>query len=308
MLKVTVMVGRLDELPGGNQRQAIELAKMADDAGIYGIALGEHLVLGSRLDRYPYAGGLRHPEGARTSYLEPVAVLSAFAAVTSRIRLSTSILLSSLRPAILLAKQLATLDVLSEGRCEPVFGIGWQPEEYEAEGLDFSKRHQLFRDNIAACRALWGEQPASFSSDTVSFDGLHALPRPVQDRIPILCGITVNDRNAGLIAELCDGWDPAPDASKSPEQLRQGAEMLGEAFGKAGRDPKDLIVRAHLAPAWKDEGRIDLERSFEGVTLAQEAGATEFAFGLPVGYGKMLDSMADVQRMIADIGRIAEKY
>jgi probable F420-dependent oxidoreductase len=301
------MLGRFDELPGGDQRQAIDLARMADDAGLYGVALGEHLALGNRLDRYPYAGGLRHPEGPRTPYLEPVAMLGAFAAVTSRVRLSTCILLAPLRPALLLAKQLATLDVLSHGRCEPNFGLGWQPDEYEAEGLDWSARRRIFRDTIAACRALWGEQPASFSSETVSFEGLHAMPRPVQDRIPILCGVKPTENNVAVIAELCDGWDPGPDASRSPEKLRDGVQRLRHAFVDAGRDPEQLIVRAFLPALWDDHARVDLERSFDGAGRAREFGVNQFAFPLPVGYGAMFESMSGVGRFIDALGRVAEK-
>src|SRR5262245_60747822 len=121
MLKVTLMFGRTHELPGKDQAQIVDLARMADEAGLHGVALGEHVSLGARLDNYPYAGGLRHPEGPATPYLEPVATLGAFAAATSRVRLSTGVLLAPLRPAVLLAKQLASLDVLSRGRCEPVF-------------------------------------------------------------------------------------------------------------------------------------------------------------------------------------------
>lgn len=308
MLKVTVMLGRLHELPGGDERNSIELVRMIDEAGLHGVALGEHLALGSRLDRYPYEGGLRHPEASQSPYFEPMTMLSAFSSVTSRIRLSTSILLAPLRPALLLAKQLATLDVLSGGRCEPVFGVGWQPEEYEAIGLEFSARYQILADTVAACRALWGPQPASFKSETVAFDGLFALPRPVQARIPILFGIKPSRRNVGLVAEVGDGWEAGPDASRSKESLHLGVDRLRAAFVAAGRDPQDLIVRSHLPVVISDDGVIELQRSFEPVADHMTAGVTEFALPLPVGFGKVLMTMTGIEDFVHQLGRLAETY
>jgi probable F420-dependent oxidoreductase len=307
MLKLTVMFGRFNELPGADQAQSIDLARMADDAGLYGLALGEHVALGQRLENYPYAGGLRHPEGAKAHYIEPAVALGAFAAVTKRIKLSTCILLAPLRPAVLLAKQLASIDVISRGRCEPVFGTGWSTEEYKSLNVDYAARRKILKDNLGACRALWGEQPASFTSDTVSFDGLCSMPRPIQARIPILLGVKANDNNAALIAELCDGWECGPDDSKSPEILREGVERMRQAFIKAGRDPKDVIVKAHLPIVWENE-RIDLERSFEKAGPMLEAGANQFAIPLPVNFGKALSTMSDLGRFLADMGRLAEKY
>jgi probable F420-dependent oxidoreductase len=307
MVKITLMCGRFNELPGGDMAQAFDLARMAEETGLHGVALGEHVALGTQLDHYPYAGGLRHPEGAKIDYLEPVAFLGGVAAVTSRVRLSNSIMLAPLRPAVLLAKQLATLDVLSRGRCEPVFGSGWSREEYRALGVDFSARRRILRDNIAACRVLWGEQPATFTSETVTFEGLHSMPRPIQKRIPILLGVKANEKNAPLIAELCDGWETGPDDSKSPAILREGVERLRQAFVDAGRDPKKLIVRAHIPIVWKGD-KIELERSFDGVPAALEAGVTQFALPMPVGYSKVLHTLADIGRYLDKAGRLAEQY
>jgi probable F420-dependent oxidoreductase len=308
VLKVTAMLGRFDELPHGDQAQAIDLARLADEAGLHAIALGEHLALGTRLENYPYEGGLRHPEAHLTPYLEPISVLSAAAAVTSNVRLSNCILLAPLRPALLLAKQLATIDVLSRGRCEPVFGVGWQALEFEAENVVFAQRRQILRDNIAACRALWGEQPASFTGPTVSFDELYCLPRPIQQRIPIILALKPTEKNVMLIAELCDGWEAGPDASKSPAELRAGVTKLRRAFVDAGRNPDELIVKAHLPVLWANDGTIDIDQSFVAAADQLEAGVNQFAFPLPVGYGDALRSLDDVKVFFGDIARAAAKY
>src|ERR1700761_2867027 len=148
MLKLTMMLGSFDRLLGeSNMAQAIDVARIVDDAGLYGVAIGEHVSLGSSLEGYPYEGGLRYGDGGRKPYLEPCTLHGAFAAATRQVKLSNCILLAPLRPAVLLAKQLATVDVLSRGRLQPVFGVGWSRDEYASLNVDFGKRRQILRDN-----------------------------------------------------------------------------------------------------------------------------------------------------------------
>jgi probable F420-dependent oxidoreductase len=308
MLKVTAMLGRFDELPGADMAHAIDLARMADEAGLHGVAMGEHLALGVNMTNYPYAGGLRHPEANRTPYLEPITLLGSFAAVTSHVRLSTCVLLAPLRPALLLAKQLATLDVISRGRCEPVFGVGWQPEEYAAVNVDFDRKYGILRDTIAALRRLWTDAPASFSSESVSFDDLNCLPRPVQERIPILLALKPTVRNVALITELGDGWEPGPDRIKDFDGLRAGVTKLRQAFDDAGRDPDSLITRAHLPMVWTDDGHIDVATSFSVAPDMLEAGVNQFAFPLPVGFGTSLRTLDDVGAHFREIAAVAATY
>src|SRR5262245_16937543 len=104
MLKVTLYIGHID-----HTARPIEIARMADRAGLHGVALGEHVALSDDLANYPYAGGLAYGDAGRKPYLEPAVLHGAIAAVTSQIRLSNCIMLAPLRPAVLLAKQLTTL-------------------------------------------------------------------------------------------------------------------------------------------------------------------------------------------------------
>ncbi len=298
-----MLLGRPQELPAGNQRQIVDLAAIVEDAGLYGVQLGDHLLIGSRLDRYPY-GKYRHE--IESPWLEPISVLSAVAARTFRIRLSMSVLIAPLRPAVLLAKQLATIDVLSEGRCEPGFGIGWQPEEYQASGVDWSARQRIFRDTIGACRALWNSQPASFTSATVRFQEVSAFPRPVQDRMPILCGVKLTDSNVDLIAELGDGWAPPPTIST--EELGTGIKRLRRRFRDSGRSEKELVVRSFLKIERDHSGVIDLRRTLEGSREPLDLGVNVLCFGFPAGYGSMFPSMTDLARFFNDMGRLAEAY
>ena len=284
MLKITMMLGSFDRLLGeANMAQAIDVAKIVDNAGLHAIAIGEHVSLSSSLEGYPYAGGLRYGDAGRKPYLEPVALHGSFAAVTSRVKLSHCIMLATLRPAVLLAKQLATIDVLSRGRLQPVFGTGWSRDEYASLNVDFGKRRQVLRDNIAACRALWGQQPTTFRSETVSFEGLYSMPQPVQKRIPILLAVKANEKNAALVAELCDGWETGPDDSKSLDKLKEGVHIYRQAFAAAGRDPNELVVKSHLTVQRNEQSEIDWDQTFACAPGMLEAGVTEFACAMPIG-------------------------
>jgi probable F420-dependent oxidoreductase len=303
MLKIILYIGHAD-----HTARPLEIAKLADMAGLHGVAIGEHVSLGSDLSNYPYEGGLAHGDAGRKPYLEPAVLHGAIAAVTSQIRISNCIMLAPLRPAVLLAKQLTTIDILSDGRCEPCFGTGWSRDEYASLNVDFDKRRQVLRDNIAACRALWENQPATFASKTVSFEGLHQQPQPIQKRIPILLGVKANAKNAALVAELCDGWETGPDDGKSLEKLREGAKIYRDAFVAAGRDPDDLIVRSHLPRHMTADGTwFDFERIFAEVPAMREAGVTEFAAGVTGRLEGVFSSMAAIERFIGELADFAAK-
>jgi probable F420-dependent oxidoreductase len=308
MLKFTMMLGSFDKLLGAdNMAQAIDLARIVEEAGLYAVAIGEHVALSAALEKYPYAGGLQNADGGRKPYLEPAVLLGAFAAATSKLTLSTCVMLAPLRPAVLLAKQLATIDVLSRGRLQPVFGTGWSQAEYASLNVDFSKRRQILRDNIAACRALWENQPATFRSETVSFEGLFSMPQPVQKRIPILLAAKANEKNAALVAELCDGWEAGPDDSKFPERLREGVQIYREAYVAAGRDPATLIVKGHLTFHWSEQGTVDWDKTFSIVTAMREAGVTEFACGASLGI-KGNTSLDEVTHFVRQVARMAQQF
>jgi alkanesulfonate monooxygenase SsuD/methylene tetrahydromethanopterin reductase-like flavin-dependent oxidoreductase (luciferase family) len=217
-------------------------------------------------------------------------------------------MLAPLRPAVLRAKQLASIDVISGGRLQPVFGTGWSREEYAALSVDYSARRRILRDNIAACRALWENQPASFHSETVSFEGLYSMPQPLQKRIPILLAAKANEKNAAMVAELFDGWESGPDDSHSLEKLRDGAALYRHAFADAGRDPATLIIRAHLPRPMTEDGKLDPAMLFNRIEAMREAGVTEFATGVSGRLEAPFSSMAAIQRYINDLAEGAAKF
>jgi alkanesulfonate monooxygenase SsuD/methylene tetrahydromethanopterin reductase-like flavin-dependent oxidoreductase (luciferase family) len=119
-------------IPDGDWRGLLDLARAAEDAGVERIIVVDHVVMGEHTENYQWG---KFPVPPEAPWLEPLAVLSAMAAVTTQVRLATGILIAPLRPAAFLAKQVATLDQLSHGRVDLGVGTGWQREEYDAEGI-----------------------------------------------------------------------------------------------------------------------------------------------------------------------------
>jgi len=250
--------------------EILDHARMAEAAGVDRILLTDHVVMGERTDAYPW-GAFPYPPDV--PWLEPLTLISALAAVTRRVRFSTKILIAPLRPAPLLAKTLATLDVLSGGRIEIGVATGWQREEFLASGVDWRRRGRLLTDTMAACRALWSGSPASFRSESVSFERVWCRPQPLQPGgIPIWFAGSLHARNLERICRLGDGWIPEPYAPV--ERLRGELPRLREAWRRAGRDPDRLGVQGDLDAVRGADGRADLRASLEAVPAWAEAGAT----------------------------------
>lgn len=273
-IAISVTVSGLSRLFGADLRGMLEAARIADAVGIDQIALPDHLAIGSRTDRYPYG---RFPFPPDEPWLEPLTALAAIAGATQRIRLATGVLIAPLRPALLLAKTLASLDVLSGGRVDLGVGLGWQPEEFAAAGVDFAGRGARLDDTLRACRVLWRDAPASFASESVRFRDLWCLPRPLQPGgIPIWFGGAATQRTAARIAELGVGWMPLA----AGDALARGIARLREAFAAAGRDPAELGVRATVPTVAGPDGRADLERTLSGLPELAEQGVSVAAFAL----------------------------
>ena len=267
-LKIALGIYGLQDFFGGNMKKLIESVRIADQVGIDQVSMTDHVVMGERVDRYPYGD---FPSPLTYPWYEPIATLSAIAASTDRIRLSTGVLISPLRPAVLLAKQLATLDVISEGRVEIGVGTGWQEEEYIASGIPFEGRLTRMEEQIRVCRKLWSEAPATVNEKTVQFENIHAFPRPVQGRdMPVWFGISASPRNCARIAELGNGWIPI---SYDPANVAEGVKAIKAAFSAAGRDPNELEVRVQLMPKFDANGG-NFEQTLEGLDAMIEAGAT----------------------------------
>lgn len=274
-LRVSITLSGLAQLFEGRLAGALELASAAEAAGIDQIAVPDHLAIGPRTDRYPYG---RFPLPADEPWLEPLTLLAALAGATRKIRLATGVLIAPLRPALLLAKTVATLDVLSNGRLDLGVGLGWQREEFAGAGVPFAGRAARLDDQLRACRALWSGGQVSFRSDTVSFDDLICLPRPLQPGGPPLwLGVAATERNAARLAEFGAGWLPM---ASDPAEIARGVATLRRAFQRAGRDPESIGVRANAPIATSAAGRPDLDATLKGLPRLREAGVSIAGFAL----------------------------
>jgi probable F420-dependent oxidoreductase len=274
MVKLSIGLIGLQRLLGGDFPAVVDMARLADDAGMDMISITDHVVMGEHLENYPYG---QFPLPLDHDWFEPITVLAAIAGSTRRIKLSAGVLIAPLRPAVLLAKQLATLDVMSRGRVEIGIGLGWQKEEYDASGIPWEGRYARMDEQVKVCRLLWSTAPADFSGATVNFAGIHAWPRPVQPGgIPIWYGLKPTPRNFDRIAELGDGWIPM---ERRPEILAGHIADLRAAFAARGRDPAALGVRVGVRPVKATgEDRLDLEATLASLGPVLEAGATVIEF------------------------------
>ena len=160
---------------------AAKVAIAAEAAGFESLWTGEHVVLPD-----PQVPPSPSPPG--TPILDPAVALAFLAAHTRTIRLGTGIIILPQRNPLVLAKQLASLDVLSNGRLIFGLGVGWCEPEMRSVGAPFAKRGRVADDYLAAMRAVWTQPKPSYRGPYVSFDGVQAMPRPVQTPIPIVVG------------------------------------------------------------------------------------------------------------------------
>ncbi|MBD0746395.1 LLM class F420-dependent oxidoreductase [Streptomyces sp. CBMA152] len=221
----------------------VRIARELEERGFAGLYLPEHTHIPvERISPYP-AGGELPPQYGRI--LDPFIALGQAAAVTETLGLGTGITLVAQHDPIDLAKQAATLDHLSGGRLTLGIGYGWNREEAEDHGVEWSSRRALVRERVALMRALWAEEPTAYQGAFGSVRASYAYPKPVRGGAPrILVGGAPGPKLFAHIAEYADGWMPVGGGgfSESLPQLRQ-------AWDAAGRDPGDLtIVPYAVAP------------------------------------------------------------
>ena len=281
--QLSLLLRTYSDDPDQDWKATLEMARVMDAAGVDRVMVSDHLVFGENLDAYgdPAIGGTlggRQPTGPDGNWLEPLVFLTAAAATTSRIRLGMAILLAALRRPAVLAKQLATMDVLSGGRVDLGVGVGWQREEYDAVGLRFEDRGRLLDHTLEVCQTLWTQQRATYSSDELSFDGIHQMPKPLQPGgIPVWTSGTVNARVARRLAKFGTRWIPWGPAITN---LDEAVPAMKQAIADAGGDPGGLEVQG-AAPLVKNaDGGIDADASVASVPAQVAAGATDIRFAV----------------------------
>src|ERR1700746_3018859 len=186
--------------------QPVELAKAVEERGLDSLFFPEHTHIPTSR-RSPWPGGGELPmEYSHTHDL--FVALTAAAAVTKRIKLGTGICLVIERDPILLAKEVASLDVISNGRVVLGIGGGWNAEEMENHGTDFKRRWRLLRERVLAMKEIWSKDKAEFHGEFVNFDPIWSWPKPVQPSgPPVLLG-SASSKSIERVMDFCDGWYP----------------------------------------------------------------------------------------------------
>jgi probable F420-dependent oxidoreductase len=291
---VSLTISGFTRIFGGDLRRVLDAARAADAAGIHQVAVADHVVMGPRTDRYPFG---TFPYGPEEPWPEPLTLLAAMAGVTERVRLATGIVITPLRPAVLLAKTVATLDRLSDGRVDLGVGIGWQREEYEASGVAWPQRWQVFDDQLAALATLWSEEPpVALDLPTIASGPIWCEPRPVQQPIPLWFGMAATDATVERIARWGTGW--LPIHTTSPDDVDAAIARLRDAFAAHGRDPGALRVRAAARPVVASEGRLDRAATRAAAEALGARGITSASFGL----GRNLEEPGALTRFVEDLG------
>jgi probable F420-dependent oxidoreductase len=254
----------------GDPQAMIRMAQLAERAGFAQFVITDHVVMGEQTHQYPYGPW---PTPLDFPWWEPMTVLTAVAASTRTIGLTTGVLLSTLRPAALLAKQAATLDRLSGGRLELGLGVGWQEAEFAACRVEFATRRAYFVEQIRVMRRLWTERKVSYQGRFHAFDSIYCHPQPVQPRgIPIHVGIAPSDANLPWICELADGWLPIDD---DPSVYGPLVAKIRAALERAGRDPAPFRFRARFPYVTDASGQASLPATFARLPELERAGLTD---------------------------------
>jgi probable F420-dependent oxidoreductase len=238
-----------------------ELARGLEERGFESLFVPEHTHIPvSR--RTPFAGGGPLPK-EYSHMLDPFVALATAAAVTSRLKVGTGICLIIQRDPITTAKAVASLDVLSNGRCLFGVGGGWNAEEMENHGTAFRTRFRLLRERVLAMKEIWTKDEARFHGEFVRFDPIWSYPKPVQrPHPPVLLG-GESGHTLDRVVEFCDGWFPRGRAGEAV--ILSGLADLRARAARAGRDVKTISVSVFGASP--DPGLLDRFRE-AGVTRA----------------------------------------
>ena len=231
----------------------VETAQAADTLGYASLWANDHVIAPA-------------DQASMGHIIEPLITLASVAALVPRLELGTSTLVLPQRHAVLVAKQVATLDALSGGRVTLGIGVGWLEEEFRMLGADFARRGAVADEAIAVLRALWRAPRATFQGAYYQFADAVCAPKPTRE-VPIwMCG---NTRTAiGRAARLCDGWDPF---GIGLEDFRAGVVLLRGLAKAAGRAMPTVAAHLRLSIGEGAQGEAHVAGSVDAVTAVLAA-------------------------------------
>ena len=262
-----------------------QYAIAAEEIGFDYVLAYDH-VLGAGTQKRPDWDG---PYNYRDSFFEPLVLFAYLAACTKTIELATGIIILPQRQTVLVAKQAATLDVLSGGRLRLGIGTGWNRVEYEGLGENFNNRGIRSDEQIEVMRSLWNNEIVDFNGRWHSITGAGINPRPSRRSIPVWIGGN-HEKVFRRIGAVGDGW--ITNALLSPdEEGRMAIKRIHGYAREAGRDPKAIGLETWVAASDVESGNTERK-----VREWQEFGATHVAvITMGAGYeavGQHIDLMA----------------
>jgi probable F420-dependent oxidoreductase len=257
-------------------RALVRFAIEAEDAGIDAVMVSEHIVLGADADAEglpanPRDYALPGNQAPATPWPSSMVLLSAIAAVTTRLRLVAGAIIPPLRHPLLWAKDLSTLDLLSEGRLVVQPTVSWHRAEYAALGVPFKQRGALLDEHLGAWDTLWHNTPASFDGANYRFSDTYLEPKPYRPDGPTLWfgGSLMHDRLVQRIVAYGRGFNPL--GSVLPEDL----ERLRSVMAKAGRSMEELEMVGGTRGHFPDATSVaDLGRALASIPEQIAAGFT----------------------------------
>jgi probable F420-dependent oxidoreductase len=293
--------------PPRDLRALVRLAVEAEDAGVDAIMVSEHVVMGpsagerGRMEN-PREYALPGNQDPATPWPDSLVLLSAIAAATTRVRLAACAIIAPLRHPLLLAKQLATLDLLSEGRLVAQPTVSWHRDEYEALGVPFERRGALLDDHLGAWEAAWRDTPASFQGRHVSFADVYVEPKPYRPGGPTiwLGGSTLHDRLLRRIVRHAHGFHPL--GQPSDEEL----DRLRTAMAEAGRDVAELELVGGIRGTFTSPDRpAELGPALEAVPTQLARGFRTICFKPSQFTDDVTELPALCRRVVEGIERLA---
>lgn len=237
-----VMIFPTDSTPGPT-----ELGRAAEDLGFESLWFPEHSHIPTSRET-PW-GGVKGAAPLPAWYwktLDAFVALGAVAAATSTLKLGTGITLVAQRDPIWLAKEVASLDVISGGRVLFGIGYGWNKEELASHGVAYNERRELLRERILMMKSLWMDEVSQYKGERIALEPSWAYPKPVQKpHPPIIMGGAAAPKTIADMVEFCDGWMPLATRHDIAGRL----DEVRSAVASAGRDVNSFDITAYSAKA-----------------------------------------------------------
>lgn len=286
-----------------NIRDLVRMAQEAEDAGFDMVMVSDHVLLGPSAGS---GGRMANPrdyampgnQDPATAWPSSMVLLSAIAAATSRIRIGAIALIAPLRHPLALAKDLATLDLLSEGRLVIQPTVSWHADEYAALGVPFDRRGSILDEHLEIWRRVWRDSPVSFSGDFFSFEDVYVEPKPSRPEGPRMWfgGERLHPRLLQRLLDYGSGFHPL--GRPRPEDV----QVLQEGLAARGRSLRDLeMVGGTRVEFPDDHSCAPLQPALAGIPEQQALGFTTFCIKPSIFIDDRAEHAAFCRRVINQV-------